>query len=541
MNGTLLTRFGIFSALATATMWGNTAPVVVIESAAMRPGTTYMDVVYRVEDPDDATVAVRAAAFVDGTRSLEKLLKPATFAEGTEANLGDAIATNVSHTLTWNAGADWDVTLGQVKFEVLAKDGRALAPINWITIPAVSSTPELTVSETAFGGTEVWDALLWLYLSGDTGIGLDAGKLVGTTASGAFSGLTLAAADLPGTYGPVYVLKKMNLMPANFGTEIAYADAARRITSPGGVWYAKNAPYTGTSVVAAWGSGDDTGQLSGMAGNLDIVKLVCGGGHALALSSAGTVSMWGASSFWIGSVPSGLDQVVDISTAAGMSLARKSDGSLVAWGRSYDDNIARPPADLGPVKAMTVGGGTGGQFGTFAAAVKPDGTVVAWGTNIRQQTEVPIGLSGVKSVTAGGTYTLALKEDGTVVGWGFSATASAFTPPAGLSDVIALSTTPYSAGLSINTASHSLALKSDGTVVAWGSNTSGQCDVPTDLTDVVAIAAGAGYSLALKADGTVVSWGANSLVPTNLTGVTAIAAGVGGLGYAVKTDSPTAE
>ena len=58
----------------------NTAPTVVIQSAAMRPGTTLMDVVYRVNDPDDATVKTRALAFVDGVRSFAKVLKPVTLA-----------------------------------------------------------------------------------------------------------------------------------------------------------------------------------------------------------------------------------------------------------------------------------------------------------------------------------------------------------------------------------------------------------------------------------------------------------------------------
>jgi hypothetical protein len=63
----------------------NTAPTVVIQSAAMRPGTTLMDVVYRVNDPDDATVKTRALAFVDGVRSFAKVIKPVTFVEGTAA------------------------------------------------------------------------------------------------------------------------------------------------------------------------------------------------------------------------------------------------------------------------------------------------------------------------------------------------------------------------------------------------------------------------------------------------------------------------
>ncbi len=69
-----------------------------------------------------------------------------------------------------------------------------------------------------------------------------------------------------------------------------------------------------------------------------------------------------------------------------------------------------------------------------------------------------------------------------------------------------------------------------GTVVAWGNNEKGQCNVPAELRDVTAIAAGGMHTVALKNDGTVVGWGDNWLddqsgVPAGLTGVTAIAAG----------------
>jgi alpha-tubulin suppressor-like RCC1 family protein len=53
-------------------------------------------------------------------------------------------------------------------------------------------------------------------------------------------------------------------------------------------------------------------------------------------------------------------------------------------------------------------------------------------------------------------------------------------------------------------------------VVAWGNNSSGQCDVPTNLVDVVAVAAGADFSLALKKDGTVVAWGGSAARQTNV-------------------------
>src|SRR5439155_11134015 len=63
---------------------------------------------------------------------------------------------------------------------------------------------------------------------------------------------------------------------------------------------------------------------------------------------------------------------------------------------------------------------------------------------------------------------------------------------------------------------HSLALKADGTVTAWGYNSSGQCTVPSGLSNVMAIAAGRVHSAALKNDGTVVSWGGNSGGQTNV-------------------------
>src|SRR5690606_31904685 len=82
----------------------------------------------------------------------------------------------------------------------------------------------------------------------------------------------------------------------------------------------------------------------------------------------------------------------------------------------------------------------------------------------------------------------------------------------GLTDVIAID-----AGYG-----HSIALKDDGTVWTWGRNNYGQLgngsDPNTnsltpvqvsDLTDVVAIAAGDDLNYAIKSDGTVWGWGRN--------------------------------
>ncbi len=161
-------------------------------------------------------------------------------------------------------------------------------------------------------------------------------------------------------------------------------------------------------------------------------------------------------------------------------------------------------------------------------AVKPDGTVAAWGWNQYGQITVPGSLTGAVAVAAGDYHSYALKSDGTVVHWGMSQYGQA-NIPADLHDAVAIA----------SGASFGLALRSDGTVAAWGNNGGGQTNVPADLDHVIAIAAGSVHSLALKENGTVVGWGSDyygqTSMPTNLNGVVAIAAG-GTHSLALKSD-----
>lgn len=90
------------------------------------------------------------------------------------------------------------------------------------------------------------------------------------------------------------------------------------------------------------------------------------------------------------------------------------------------------------------------------------------------------------------------------------------TPPLNLSNVVAIAAGAY----------HALALRQDGTVAGWGNNFAGQIAVPPGLNNVVAISAGDRDSLAVKADGTVIGWGdwTNvTIAPTGLSNVVAVA------------------
>lgn len=192
-------------------------------------------------------------------------------------------------------------------------------------------------------------------------------------------------------------------------------------------------------------------------------------------------------------------------------------------------------------------------FTPFGTPFLPTRSVVAWGRNLEEQTNVPLGLSDVSAIAAGHSHSLALRREGTVVAWGNNSVGQA-TVPTGLSNVTAISAKlhqsvalrrdgsvvawgqsgqPVPTNLPVVTTIaaggyHTLALTTNGTVVAWGLNEYKQTNVPAGLTGVVAIAAGERHSVALKNDGTVVAWGWNDYgqtnVPAGLRGVVAIAA-----------------
>lgn len=241
-----------------------------------------------------------------------------------------------------------------------------------------------------------------------------------------------------------------------------------------------------------------------------------------------------------------------IATGAAFSVALLGDGRAATWGwnnggtlgdGATTDWYARPPAHvvdvdgtshLGDVTEIAAGS-------SHALARRADGTVVAWGGNWSRQlgraepemahtpSAVPgIGgsgtLTGVKSIAAGGEQSVALLDDGRVVRWGLQHDGTAFrmAPPeyvqdvAGqvLNDVVAVDAGDY----------HAVALRADNTVVSWGSNTAGQLGRPGlsgsmnavsvvgfngsgVLSDVTQVSAGAYHSVVRLADATAGAWG----------------------------------
>lgn len=255
-------------------------------------------------------------------------------------------------------------------------------------------------------------------------------------------------------------------------------------------------PTTQPGPVMAWGN-NELQQVSLPVGLTNVTAVAAGRYSSLALKSDGTVVGWGRAEYGsTAPVPAGLTGVTAIAAGAADSFALKSDGTVVAWGEMGQYRIgAYVPAGLSGVTAIAAGGDR-------ALALKSDGTVVEWTESYnRNYIPMPSGLSGVTAIAVGGDHSLALKSDGTVVAWG-AYTDHQATYPGVLDGVIAIAAGEY----------HSMALKADGTVVAWGNGGAGETYVPTDLSGVVAISAGYGRSLALKSDGSIVGWGSSEYI-----------------------------
>ena len=501
MKRVLIYLMGLGVALqATA----NVEPVVTIVSAQMRPGTTLMDVVYNVADADDATVKVRALAFVDGVRSFANVLRPETWAEGTEANLGDAIATGVDHTLTWNIGADWNIDLGQVNFEVLCRDSRGLLAFDWLTIPAAAGHPELTISEDYVLDADVLNAFFWQYSDFDPGITLTNGSVLGTSSAAEFDGVELITGTAVQIYGAPYICKVMDVDPSRY-SEIRYANNAIRGGFNATQWHVVQRSYAGVNIAFAWGDNGE-GQSAIPRGASDIISINAGNYHSLALLSDGSVVGWGFNDQNRATAPSSVTNA--IATAVGFyhSLALMSDGAVVGWGYNGDGQATVP---LGVTNVTAIAAGIG-----HSLALMSDGLVIGWGLNELGQTTVPTSVTNATAIAAGSDHSLALLNDGSVVSWGRS-----ITMPSSVTNVISISAGEI----------HNLALLNDGSVVGWGNNSHGQITIPSNVTNVTAIAAGGYHSLALLSDGTVVGWGKNNrgqaTVPSGVSNVTAIAAG----------------
>ncbi|HEV3045944.1 MAG TPA: IPT/TIG domain-containing protein [Solirubrobacteraceae bacterium] len=248
-----------------------------------------------------------------------------------------------------------------------------------------------------------------------------------------------------------------------------------------------------------------------------------------------------------------LAEVQSVSAGTDFSLALMKNGTVEAWGGNENGQLGDGTTHASQVP-VTVSGlhevvevAAGGEFGLARLA---DGKVMAWGRNERGQlgdggsevlSDVPVEVSGLSEVSAiaaskaeGFGFGLALLKNGTVKAWGANSYGALgngseeaiFRTPTEVSELTEV--VAVAAG-----ANDGLALLANGTVKAWGLNSSGQlgngtetgpdnCEfgftkqcwrtptTTTELSEVASISAGESFGVAVLAGGTVKSWGSNA-------------------------------
>lgn len=277
--------------------------------------------------------------------------------------------------------------------------------------------------------------------------------------------------------------------------------------------------------VVTWGNPVNGGDSESVASQLFSVKQVFSTSAAFAaLRTDGTVIVWGAplsggslTGATVKDIIDGeavsrplidddLTNVRSISSTENAFAALKEDGTVIAWGSPLRGG--EMPFDVAAELNEGAQNGIGVRQiysnGSAFAVLRENGSVVTWRTSMSDDAAAVAEelSSGVVSIYATGSAFAALKQDGSVVTWGDPSRG-------GNSSLVAES---LSAGVVtiFSTENAFAALKEDGSVVTWGDpSAGGNSDAVSDLLSagIITIFSTSGAFAALTLDGSVVTWG----------------------------------
>ena len=216
-------------------------------------------------------------------------------------------------------------------------------------------------------------------------------------------------------------------------------------------------------------------------------------------------------------------------------------GSLWVWGGGGSGSLGTNDTTNRSSPVQTVAAGTNWRVlgiaggGLPSAAIKTDGTLWMWGTNIggvlgtndttarSSPVQTVAGGTNWKQVACGYYHTATIKTDGTLWVWGDNPYGQLAT-----NNTTSRSSPVQTVSAGTNWKSvacgryHALAIKTDGTLWAWGLNQFGQVgtndrtarsspiQTVASGTDWKQVSGGISHSAAIKTDGTLWLWGENT-------------------------------
>jgi hypothetical protein len=156
----------------------NKIPQPLVHLVKQRPGTNILDIDFEIIDTDDATATAGLIAAVNGEfEDLSKLIIPTSWAEGTESKIGQPIATNEIHRVSWYVKGDWNELSGDLKIGVLCGDARRTKPVDLHFLKLPFEEGSLTISRYPIFDQDVSKYLLFELATGSSNLSLSDGKI----------------------------------------------------------------------------------------------------------------------------------------------------------------------------------------------------------------------------------------------------------------------------------------------------------------------------------------------------------------------------